>query len=327
MKRNHMALLLVLAMVLLVLAGGCGKAKNSTGTTTAAATTTEAATTADAGAEPTLRTLDLDDPANAAIKSWLSELAAAEQPSEYPLSNGKTILTKETGIFLRDDATQRETALMEAKISETEETNEYPRVAKLIDNRFFVYVLQGYEEQAGAGVYDMEQMKAIPISSMQKKGFTDSYSYQTVCGETLYLHGPVHNTAELGPLQVYAVDLRLLDKADALVPGADLLKGVPEAKFEELKGECYGSAFSPDGRYCAVQAEQVNSAVPRNGIVAVFDLQEKAFVFQMEKPANMKDYQHITFDENNTLYVFHKTHDETAQQYVPNREVLEITLP
>ena len=334
----------------LILLSGCGAAQKDADTTataspTAATTTatveiiteatTEESTTEkpteplrSAGAEPSLRTLDLDDKANAAVKSRLEELEAEKRPSEYSMGNGKTVVEKETGIFLHDDKTKKETVLLESKRDgPNEEWIETPYILQKLDDRYFVYALQGWEWQAGAGIYDIVRMKAIPIEAPQGKSYMDSYHYQTICGDTLFLHGPVYNTSELGPLEVYTVDLSKLDKAETLTPGEDLLKDVPEAKFEELNDECFGSAFSPDGRYCAVQAEQYNRDPHGNGIIAVFDLHQKSFVFQMEKQASMKDYQHMAFDDNNTLYVYGKTYDDAAQQWEFAREVLEIKLP
>jgi|GEM_PF-3006032 len=334
MKFYRMASLVLAAAMLITLISGCKVVReevdimplmDANTTTEAIAATEEAATTAGSEiVEPSVRTVDLDDEANATIKRWVEEIGPDERPSEYPMRNGKTITVKRTGIFLRDEKTKKETVLLESKISEIEETNEYPQVEQLLDDRYFAYTVGSWEDQAGAGVYDTVRMKAIPIEAPQGKRYMDSYNFQAVCGDTLYLRGPVHNTVELGPLQIFAVDLRGLDKAETLKAGEDLLKNVPEAKFEDLQGECYNSTISPNGRYCAVQAEQANRDPAGNGIVAVFDLHQKAFVMRMEKPANMSTYQDIAFFGNNTLYVYGKVFTYHLQQWEFAHEILEI---
>jgi len=328
-----------LAAMLILLISGCGTQKTPDATTTEAAasttaateiTTTEAPTTTRATAPPTTapgvelrqQVLDLDDKVNAAIKSWLEEIAFTERPSEYPMRNNKTVVGNSDGLFLRNDKTGKETLLLEAKWDDPyEEHNESPYVAHQLDDRYFVYIIQGWEWHAGAGIYDTKRMKAIPIRKPNGRGFPMYSFYRPAHSDALYLIGSDY---EIAAFAVYRIDLSKLNKAETLSIGENLLKDVPEAQSEELQSDSFSAAFSPDGRYCAVPRHDYNSSTFPNGILAVFDLYEKAFVFQMERPGQMSDYYHGVFDDSNTLYVYGKTYDDAARQWEFAREVLEI---
>ena len=325
----------VLAVVLILLAGGCGTAQRfdmvapitteATTVTTTETTTTEAPTTAEAAtALPTIapgvalrqRVLDMDDKANAELKRRLEENSTKKRLTECPMGNGKTVVDDHAGLFLRDDKTGKETLLLEAKWDDPyEEHNESPYVAHKLDDRYFLYIIQGWEWHAGAGIYDTKRMKAIPIEKPPEKIISMYSFYRPTHSDMLYL---TTSDYEVSAFAVYGIDLSKLDKAMALPIGENLLKDVSEAQSEELQSDCHYAAFSSDGRYCAV----LNSYALTNGVAAVFDLHKKAFIFQIEKPVSMKEYFRAAFDDNNALYVYGVTN-----QSVLAREVLEIKFP
>ena len=312
----------------LILLSGCGAKQRfdivdpttteATTITTAEITTTEAPTTTTEAptAPPTTapgfelhqRVLDLDDKANAELKSRLEEFGAENRKSEYPMGNGKTVVGNYDGLFLRDDKTGKETLLLEAKWDDpSEEHNESPYVERQLDDRYFIYIIQGWEWHAGAGIYDTKRMKAIPIK-VPAGAESPEYGYhRPTSGNVLYVHDPFTTS-------VYRIDLSKLHKAEYLPLGENLLKDVPEARTEDLLDVYNSAEFSPDGQYCAVVLRYTLT----NGVVAVFDLHKKVFLFQMELPDAVKHCQRFAFDDSNTLYLY---------DTYGTLKVLEIKLP
>jgi len=319
-----------LAMVLL---SGCGAKPEVVDATTAESATSTAitkTTTTRATAPPAIapgvelhqRVLDMDDKANSAVKRWLEEIAFREYPREHPMGNGKTVVEKEAGLFLRDDATKKETLLLETETDDPiKEQNAHPCVAQLLDDRYFIYYWQDWDQEywefhAGAGVYDTVRMKAIPIKEPDGEDFSMYHFHRPARGNTLYL---VDGDCPASEFAVYSINLGRLDQAEYLPIGDDLLKDVPEARFRDCSDTFFRGAFSPDGRYFAV--------LTFTDFLAVFDLHKQAFVFQMEKPDAVGYNYRVAFDNSNTLYVYDTSSGPLTEKEEINREVLEIKLP
>jgi len=282
-----------------------------------------------------LRTLDLDDEANAETIAWLEEWyvkwESIENPKSLRLSETETVYRKEDTylegkVMLRDEQTGKETVLLEDKYL-GERNDPYqdevhwirPIPQKAIDDRFFVVVWSGWESQGGVSVYDTKEMREIPLINETWLG-----DYFLTYGNHIYLTTHEHFTIysadgkkEYGPLSLQKAEATS-EMGETLL-AVELLEEYPGAETDAV---ILGSSdLSPDERYF----------VANEGYgVLICDLKEKRPAWHIPFPASKYGFKDVVFRDAHIIYCFNADaiFDENsnvigAQVY----DALEITLP
>ena len=296
-------------------------------TTTEEETTTQKETTTEAPFVPTSgesngvrwRTLDLEDEVNAEVKAWLEGHMRRERPREIPMGEGKTLLSKDKeSIVLRDDATGKETVLLELRyVGEKDDpANDDtgwggPWLEEIIDERYFVVSWIGYECIRGVSIYDTQEMREIPVLNPIGVLLVDVGIHNGL----LYMCDFNYGEGS-GQMHIYAIPLDNLEKAEALPCGENLLAGIPEADMSETYYNW--QLISPDARYLAVDEIIVASAV------RIFDLKAKSFVCRLPVALNDR-YPDLVFRDEHTLYCYERGWD--GENPIARGQVIEITLP
>ena len=321
--------LLFLAFALLFSACGRTTPAPIPETTTEIATTTEAPTTT-ATFVPTSgesngvrwRVLDLDDETNLELRAWLEENGTSrenDKERKYKLSDTKTVFERRqiegpNDIFLRDKTTGKEALLIEGDKGKEDPLDWYnPFISEVLDERYFVYEASGYEWPAGCGVYDTKRLQKIPVQQPSNTIYAGVYNSAIYLQDFVY-DGTYHQ------MQAYVIPLENLDIAEKLLPGENLLEGIPEADLGETC--CYGQLFSPGKRFFVIKEESA---------VRIFDLHSKSFMCRVSvngiKTNEYSQHFPIAFRNEHTLYCY----DDTIYVDRPNdkiqRYALEITLP
>ena len=335
MKRT--ALLLLLAA--LALFSACGQSVPAVETTAETTFQTEAFTKTEIEAPteaPFLsqsgesdgvkwRTLDLEDEANAEAREWLEAWRENggyhETPEFLRLSATKTVYRREDAylkgkVMLRDESTGKETVLLEDKyLGESDDPYQdevhwiRPLPEKAIGDRYFVVVWGGWEEQGGVSVYDIKEMREIPIEFTPWVG-----DYFRTYGNHVYLaaHERVilysaDGRTEYGPLSLQKAEITP-DMGDTLL-AVELLADYPGAETDV--DSLYLSDLSPDERYFIAN---------EGSGVLICDLKEKQPAWHIPFPASEHGYQDIVFWDERTAYC-HSGWDGNT------RYALKITLP
>ena len=339
MKTKQLASLVLAAAMLILLVSGCNAAQDDLDATTAATTTTEdaaAATTATTAAAPqklvTWQALDLQDKANAGQKSFLDKAYAdyqSQEPAkEYPMGSGKVLGFRGEEpelrqVFLKENG--KETVLLDEKRDHeyVDDLTEIPRIAEILDDRYFVYRWIGWEWEAGSGVYDTVRMKAIPVETTTEESYAGANVYYAgAFGDVLYMEDHWYAGKE-SPLRLYPVSLKGLDKAESLPVGKNILEDIPESKEKDVYyTQCY---FSPDGNYYV--AVQDTAADAKEFVALVFDLSAKTFAGRVSVPKDKAQGGIAAFSEDGkTLYLYGETSGPAGKPVV-DRYAVEIKLP
>ena len=350
MKPYRLALLGLAAALLILPISGCGTAQEETTTTTEATTitTTELTTTTEAIAttettaatlaaetqkEVTWQMLDLQDKVNAEQKTWLekayADMQKREPATEYPMGSGKVVgmrgeVPELRQIFLKENG--KETVLLKEKRDHEyiDDATEDPRIAEILDDRYFVYRWIGWEWEAGSGVYDTVRMKAIPVettTAADKSYAGANVTYAGAFGDILYMEDHWY-AQKVSPLRLFPVSLKGLDKAESLPVGKNILEDIPEAKEKDVSYT--HTWFSPDGRYyVAAQDLPFDS---EDFVALIFDLSAKQFLSRVSVPKDKAPSGGAMFSgDNETLYIYGV--DYSSSKAVVDRNAVEIKLP
>jgi len=354
--KNFLAVILCCAMLC---GAACGKAEPVAESTepstieieitTEEETTTEAATTvfvpmSGESNGVTWRTLDLEDKANAATCKWLEEWYFKWEPYPFSkpqpiqLSRTKTVYRKEPAyregqLILRDEITGKETVLLEDTYYGEEDDAladevywKRPIPAQAIDNRFFVVLWGGWAWECGVSVYDIKEMREIPIEN--DIGYMGNY-FRTY-GNHVYLCTPGDDGGYYGSfsLQKAVVTPKLGETLIAV----ELLQDYPGADIDI--GWLGWTELSPDERYYAAVAEEG---------ALICDIKERKSAWRIPFPAwdamgacewndpEALSFSYPVFRDANTVYYIsgdrRSDNDSNVVEANVNRYVLEITLP
>ena len=273
------------------------------------------------------RTVDLTDTANVELAEALSRRENAGEPSEYQMGDKKIVLVTDAPKYQIEmtDATGKRTVLLErtyygeAKTPEAALEDEMywksPVFKQALDDRYFLVVWGGYEWEVGCGIYDTELLREIPVEYPKDAAAACAGVYN----ETLYLSDWFYD-GNAGQMHLYAASLNNLNTAKALVPGKNLLEGIPEA--DTGGGRYYWELLSPDARYFVAG---------EGAALRIFDLQTKQFVCRISDIAVGQSAPIsflALFTDERTAYCYGVDWgwDERPQNII-EPYALEITLP
>ena len=160
---------------------------------------------------------------------------------------------------------------------------------------------------------DTKRLQKIPVQQPSNTIYAGVYNGAIYLQDFVY-DGTYHQ------MQAYVIPLENLDIAEKLLPGENLLEGIPEADLGETC--CYGQLFSPGKRFFVIKEESA---------VRIFDLHSKSFMCRVSvngiKTNEYSQHFPIAFRNEHTLYCY----DDTIYVDRPNdkiqRYALEITLP
>jgi len=204
-------------------------------------------------------------------------------------------------IVLIDDATGEETVLMRGNGKDGLDS-EQPFAADIIDERYFVYVIGGYDGYFEEGIYDLQEMKRYPAKF---NGRGQGIFAGTIDGTLYYISSPREN--QIDGRHLWATDISRLDESGTLQT-VDLLKGTRLGIRNSL-----WSDVSRDGQYYVLgnRAE-----------VAVIDLKSRREIYRLEK----EDLQELSiagicFEGTNTVYIETQTRDTLLEIETLKQEV------
>ena len=327
----------IAGIVVLLVLPACGEVQaepeTSIITTTEAVTVTTAATeeiteeetttrAAVIGGDISWRILDLEDKANADIKTWtddwLDKREAShleDRPSEYPMGNGKTLITDYTPpyrILLRDDKTGTETLLLKGKEELYYEELDYfpvPILQHVLDERFILVIWSAYESFGEYEIFDTQEMKSIPM---------DVFAVPCmITDDTLYMHNARDYDEPVdGEVFLLVYDLNALRHGGTL-SAVNLLADIPH----EEAGDLLAFELTKDERYFI--------ATDWYGVY-VFDIKEKTLPLYLPKtslgvPMHEWCFNDIAVRDEHIVYAF--SSGLLPSHFYGADYLLELTLP
>ena len=290
----------LILLVLLLLLAACGQAAPEQPTTEPITESTTTGiieeTTTGAPFVPTegeaneisWRTLDVNSSEGKEAVQWLAERheeIMRGAPDQFPMGKDKTLVCRnKEKIFLRDNKTGKETALLEFTYI-GEETNpelrreeewKGPALLDVIDERYFAYCWIGWEWAGETGIYDTKNMREIPVKWDEKYSL-NAYDWRfrfvgwQVRGDALYLTDGSHGEYS-GTPHLMRADLKALD---SLKPGeplmaVDVLADIPGVKDAEL---LMSYLLTEDTRYYFLSEDRAG--------LRMYDLQQKKLVLRL----------------------------------------------
>ena len=304
MKRCTALLLLTITLLLTA----CGRAAPEEPATTAHSTTIPTSETTTQTTAPlpkpepvpvidevAWKVIETDAAMQERMQGWPGEDLFGDAPKELVLSDTKTVIQtqEESGgtitrkLVLRENGS--ETLLWEAEDHLGSDRAKSPILSCAMDERYVLVAWQGWEWMAGHSIFDTRETKEIPLSVPTTfLGYIDGYLYFTASGgEEIDQLTLIRAKWSRGKLQT-----------------EDLLAGVPGTEMPD-GALMRAGLLSPDGRYFTTES-------------AVFDLQQRKCVFQLDETRDSFDFPH--FEDAHTLYFY-------TSNARGHRFALEITLP
>lgn len=188
-------------------------------------------------------------------------------------------------IVYLEESTGKETVLMRGN-GEANESASQPCVAAIINERYFVYVVGGWDGYFDQGIYDLNEMKAYPadldaIQAMKLYPF-----FRGTTNGSLYF-AALDGDDITNWRYLWKTDISMLD-----INGKLQLENLLEGTAIELD-RVYMSAVSPDGRHYAMGGER--------GCVLI-NLESGKEIYRMgEEYAQHMNY--LWFDSADTIYI------------------------